>query len=117
LFQGRRFFRCRLDTVPSWGSRLLLALVTIGSCSVTAFFREEYPYAWFALASIAFAFMFIAVQERVHAREVAALLATVAKRIGLYVWTGSFPDEPSTTGKPGDAGASLGAEEHVLAVR
>ena len=99
LAQGRRFFRCRIDTRASWTSRALFVLVMVAACCCAALLREEQPYAWFALAAIPFVLLFVALEENAHANEVAALIGGVAERLGLREWKGEAMDGIHNTEK------------------
>jgi hypothetical protein len=88
LSQGRRFFRCRIDTRSSWWTRLLMSLLVLVCCVAVIFFRDEQPFIWFALALLPMALLFFADEQRFYCRQIAARIAIVAHELGLVPWTG-----------------------------
>ena len=88
LAGGRRFFRCRIDTHPSWTSRLLITIVALASSFAVVLFRDALPYVWFAFAVIPMALLFVATEERAQSEAIASLVAVVARQLGLELWKG-----------------------------
>ena len=86
LAEGRRFFRCRIDTRSSWMSRLLVALVALGSLIAILFARETLPYIWFAIALIPLALLFTATEERAQSNAVAVLISNAARHLNFEEW-------------------------------
>jgi hypothetical protein len=95
LSEGRRFFRCRIDTRSSWSSRLLATIVGVASVVAVSIWRESWPWIWFALVSIPLVLLFIAGEEGTQCEEIASAVTVVARRLGFHDWTGELSQTPA----------------------
>jgi glycosyltransferase involved in cell wall biosynthesis len=86
LAEGRRFFRCRIDTRSSWMGRLLLIGLAIASSVAVILFRGVLPYAWFSFTLIPLALLFMATAERNQSEAIASLVTQAAHRLGFEDW-------------------------------
>jgi glycosyltransferase involved in cell wall biosynthesis len=86
LAEGRRFFRCRVDTHSSWTSWLLVLFLALASSFTVLLLRGALPYVWFALALTPMALLFVATEERRQSELIESLVAQAARHLGFEEW-------------------------------
>jgi hypothetical protein len=86
LAEGRRFFRCRIETRSSWTSRLLAIMLAVASVFAVVHWRGQFPYVWFAVALIPTALLAVACAERAQQDSIASLVQAIAHALGLEEW-------------------------------
>jgi hypothetical protein len=87
LSQGRRFFRCRINTRSSWWARLLMSLLGVACSGAVILFRGEQPFVWFAFVLLPTALLFVADEQNFYYRQIAGRIVTAAHEAGLALWS------------------------------